>query len=806
MPIDLQQLVREIVPAKTVLLFGAGSSIPSNAPSVKLIKSHFAKRFEVAEDKYSLREQSSIAETRSSRRSLITALRELFHNLRPTGGLLNLPLYDWKSLFTTNYDSLIEQSYKQAGRDIGVFSSNFDFTIHELPAQVKLFKLHGTIEKDVSDGHTARIILTDQDYDQTDDYREMLFDRLKSDLSGAHLIIGHSLADPDIKEIVNRAVQLNAKSGGSGRISLLLFDRDPDRAQLFEQRGIEVCFAGINEFFGELSKSSTLSPIACGDSENVLSKFPGLVPITIDVEHAISSDQSDVSAMFSGWPANFADVSSGLTFQRNVSADVDIFLNEPAKFIAVIVGASGVGKTTAARQVLVRFRDQGKLVWEHITDQPLSVQLWTGVMHELHAKEKVGVLFIDDAHTHLQQINDLIDTAASDNIGNLLLVLASTRNHWYPRIKTPNIYRYGREWHLSQLQTDEVERLLQLVDSNEKIRPLVEPMFSGFSKYERRRRLSDRCGKDFFVCLKNIFATDNLDDIILREYAELAGPVQDIYRYVAALESAGVRVHRQLIVRLLAIPAASISAVLGSLKDIVHEYDIEVREGIFAWRCRHSVIAAIITKYKFNDSARLVELFERVIDSIRPTYDIEIRTIRDLCNVESGLPRIQDKETQNRLLRRLMSVAPGERIPRHRLIRNLIEMEAFEKAEAEIRIFTNDFGSDGPVHRYRINLLVARATKAPGLLAEDRVAILEQAKELAVSGAHRYPNNKNILSAYAELGIEYYKLTKKADYFEDALRALRIAEDRNGDPEIGRTILRYERRIAGHHLDSTLEN
>lgn len=94
MPIDLQQLVREIVPTKTVLLFGAGSAIPSNAPSVKLIKSHFAKKFEVAEDKYSLREQSSIAETRSSRRSLIAALRELFHNLRPTGGLLNLPLYD----------------------------------------------------------------------------------------------------------------------------------------------------------------------------------------------------------------------------------------------------------------------------------------------------------------------------------------------------------------------------------------------------------------------------------------------------------------------------------------------------------------------------------------------------------------------------------------------------------------------------------------------------------------------------------------------------------------------------------------
>ena len=31
-------------------------------------------------------------------------------------------------------------------------------------------------------------------------------------------------------------------------------------------------------------------------------------------------------------------------------------------------------------------------------------------------------------------------------------------------------------------------------------------------------------------------------------------------------------------------------------------------------------------------------------------------------------------------------------MPRHRLIRNLIKMDAFEKAETEIRIFEKDFG------------------------------------------------------------------------------------------------------------------
>jgi tetratricopeptide (TPR) repeat protein len=448
---------------------------------------------------------------------------------------------------------------------------------------------------------------------------------------------------------------------------------------------------------------------------------------------------------------------------------------------------------------MLRFLRQGKLCWEHKGDHPLPVKHWTEMMATLKAEALEGVLFIDEAHSHLHEVNDLIDQAVVKNNARLKLLLASTRNHWYPRIKTPNLYRHGKEWVLSQLRNEEVERLLQLIDTNDQIRPLVEPMFSGFSKHERRRRLVERCEKDFFVCLKNIFASESLDDIILREFAELVYQYQEIYRYVAAMENAGVRVHRQLIIiRLLGIQADAVAATLNQLTDIIYEYDVDPKEGIFGWRSRHPVIAGIITKYKFSDLQKTIELFEKVIDSIHPTYDIEVRTIRDLCNMDTGLPRIPDKEVQNRLLRRLMSLAPGERVPRHRLIRNLIEAGAFEKAETEIRIFNKDFGSDGPVHRYKVNLMVARATRAPGLLEEDRIAILEQAQALAVTGIEKYPNNKNMLSAYVGLGIIYYQRTGRFEFYDDAMSKMKEAEERTGDPEIGKTIRKYERRMAGN--------
>lgn len=255
MVISVAQLVDSIQPHGTVLFFGAGASIPSRAPTTAALAGHLASRFSIPEAGFSLSEIASLAENKSSRRVMITAVRELFQNLKPTGGLLNLPLYHWRSVFSTNFDNLVEQSYERRALPLKVYTSNFDFTINDIPGATKFFKIHGTIEKELCDGIQSRIIITEADYDQTEEYREHIYDRLKSDLAGGQLvIIGHSLADPDVREVVNRAVAINARAENAGQITLLLYSQDHDRASLFERRGINVCFGGIDEFFRGLDQ------------------------------------------------------------------------------------------------------------------------------------------------------------------------------------------------------------------------------------------------------------------------------------------------------------------------------------------------------------------------------------------------------------------------------------------------------------------------------------------------------------------------------------------------------------------------
>jgi hypothetical protein len=91
-----------------------------------------------------------------------------------------------------------------------------------------------------------------------------------------------------------------------------------------------------------------------------------------------------------------------------------------------------------------------------------------------------AVLMIDEASSHLYEINDLTDRLLGAENNHLKLLLVATRHQWNPRIKSATIYRFGKEFKLVQLWSEEVERLLQLVDLNPSIRALVEPVSAAF--------------------------------------------------------------------------------------------------------------------------------------------------------------------------------------------------------------------------------------------------------------------------------------------------------------------------------------
>jgi hypothetical protein len=57
MSIPLNQLTSQLESRNTMLLFGAGSSIPSGAPSSAMLIEHYSKEFQIQADGYSLSER-----------------------------------------------------------------------------------------------------------------------------------------------------------------------------------------------------------------------------------------------------------------------------------------------------------------------------------------------------------------------------------------------------------------------------------------------------------------------------------------------------------------------------------------------------------------------------------------------------------------------------------------------------------------------------------------------------------------------------------------------------------------------------
>ena len=519
MIIKLNRLVADISPERTVVFLGAGASMPSHGPTTAELVTMIGQRFSITVDGLSLAEVATLAEKRQGgRKALIEVLRSRIAKLGPAGGLLNLASFEWKSIFTTNYDTLVESAYARQRAPLNVIASNFDFSPEETAGATKLFKLHGSIEKDTSDGYQAPLVLTLGDYDRTAEYREHLYDRLKADLAGAHLlVIGHSMQDPDITEVIRRAVRIRATSGGAFRLTMLIFDRDDNRAELMASRGFDVCFGGINEFFEAMSSKLPHSRCVHSTSDAPLERHRELLPVTIDVAHA-SAGNSRVSAMFNGAPASYADVLGGLVFPRTVVQELVREFKADRQF-AILLGASGVGKTTAARQCAAQLVADGFSCWEHQSDYHLQVSPWIAVALEQEEAQKDSLLVIDDAHHHLHQLNDLADTLFAKGLKRFRILAISTRRLCWSRIKSPVFVKPEVPRNLLSLDPREIDALLNLVDTNSQWSALIDDPFRGFSSVERRRRLQVHCEADTFACLQSISASEKFDDIILREFA-----------------------------------------------------------------------------------------------------------------------------------------------------------------------------------------------------------------------------------------------------------------------------------------------
>jgi hypothetical protein len=168
-PEDLSDLLSKIYQNKVVLFIGNGASIDAGGPKTEELVTIIKKRFPGA-DYHSndfIQTCTDVLETTlTSRADLEEVIRKKLYDLKP--GLFHneLPLHVWPAIFTTNYDDLIEQGYRNTPNRMQtidpVYSDRDPITLYDAE-KVKLFKLMGCI---VSKHPDNRLALTRADYNQ----------------------------------------------------------------------------------------------------------------------------------------------------------------------------------------------------------------------------------------------------------------------------------------------------------------------------------------------------------------------------------------------------------------------------------------------------------------------------------------------------------------------------------------------------------------------------------------------------------------------------------------------------------------
>jgi len=122
--------------------------------------------------------------------------------------LANLPI---DTVWTTNYDKLIEAAFEEAHRRVDVKKTQESLQ-HPLPGRgVTVYKMHGDVDS------PQDAVLTKEDYETYDLNRELFSIKLKGDLVGkTFLFVGFSFTDPNIDK-ASTMPYCDGRVGQSGR-------------------------------------------------------------------------------------------------------------------------------------------------------------------------------------------------------------------------------------------------------------------------------------------------------------------------------------------------------------------------------------------------------------------------------------------------------------------------------------------------------------------------------------------------------------------------------------------------------------
>jgi hypothetical protein len=155
---------------------------------------------------------------------------------------LALSALDWRTIYTTNYDSHVEGALSDAKKKVAALASFEDFQMRREHGMCEVIKFHGTLAK------PDTIVLTESSYFGRIALESPVDQRLRADLlSHSFLFMGYSFNDLNIRYIWYRMHQLRLQGQAGARrphsprrCFFATFGVGPLQPELLEQWNIDL--------------------------------------------------------------------------------------------------------------------------------------------------------------------------------------------------------------------------------------------------------------------------------------------------------------------------------------------------------------------------------------------------------------------------------------------------------------------------------------------------------------------------------------------------------------------------------------
>ncbi|HSL03487.1 MAG TPA: SIR2 family protein [Nitrospiraceae bacterium] len=240
----IEELAKAVRERKVILFVGSGVSKNLGLPLFSELVQHLAVELNYDPEIFATHgDYLALAEYYQLVKGTIGPLRSWMDRTWHTGVDLSkseihklIVELDFPIIYTTNYDTWLEQSYALQKRDYVKIANGGDL-IKVKPGVAQIIKFHGDTEDDAS------IVLTESSYFSRLDFESPLDIKLRSDLLGKSvLFIGCSLSDINIRYMLYKLnLQWKSSSYTSARPNSFIFLARPNPVQekVLSSRGIQ---------------------------------------------------------------------------------------------------------------------------------------------------------------------------------------------------------------------------------------------------------------------------------------------------------------------------------------------------------------------------------------------------------------------------------------------------------------------------------------------------------------------------------------------------------------------------------------